>query len=216
VESNEVTFTTKFHPVNFSGILDCHGVTKNLDSEEAFKKQWNRNGFYFHSATECGIDYNHVISISTPLNHQIAEFILSELQRAGKDNYQNRISAALNFVQYIPYGVPDFDTGEYIYGGISLPHESVAISYADCDSKAAMMAGILLHLISAENMVLVACVSGTTPHMVIGVSDLPYPGQRVDYKGKSFLLVETTTPATLHEQDSFETNTNIEIVPIIT
>jgi hypothetical protein len=120
----------------------------------------------------------------------------------------------LNFVQFIPYGVPEFDHDQDIYWGLALPHESLAISYSDCDSKSVLFATILVHLIRPENIIMVGCVmKDMGAHMIAGVAGFNYPGEYVSHNGKDFLLIETTTPHPLEAQPVgiYE---NIEVIPV--
>ena len=141
-------------------------------------------------------------------------FIKNELEKKGKDSYENRIRAALNFVQFIPYGVPEFDHETDVYWGLALPHESLAISYSDCDSKSVLLATILVNLIRPENIILVGChMKDMGAHMIAGVAGFNYPGEYHHYNGKDFLLIETTTPHPLEAQPVgiYE---QIEVIPI--
>jgi hypothetical protein len=135
------------------------------------------------------------------------------LYKNNLDSYVNRIIAALNFVQFIPYGVPDFDD-KYVYFGLALPQESVAISFSDCDSKSTLLAGILKNLIDVENIILVTCMFDGGAHMILGISDLPFEGPSVNYKGKDYFLVETTTPIPLEHHDTLAKYSNLKIIPI--
>lgn len=213
--NDEIRFSLQMNTPNFSAVvsqfgvkIDCWGPRDEKSYElksidEAFlKTNMNRDGFYFESFTppRWGVDYNHILSISAELGEKIAHFLVAQLQLKRLDSYVNRVQAALNFVQYIPYGVPDFDEGEDGYFGIALPNESLAISYSDCDSKSVMFASILRNLILHENIVLVSCEIDGGGHMVAGVSGLPYPGPSVMHRGKRFLLLETTTPVPMDRQ----------------
>lgn len=223
----EKTFSTKLQPVNFSEVLDQYGAHNSClakvdndryavmtNDEDYLRTHFNNNGFYFNSLSDFGLDYHHVITISSEINHEIATFIVSELQKESNDNYLSRVEAAVSFVQYIPYGVPVFDAGEYTYKDLALPHESVAISYSDCDSKSCMLAGILLNLIPAENVILVLCKMDGGGHMITGISDLPFSGQKTYYSGKEYLLVETTTPIFLHQHESLTKYEDLKIIPL--
>lgn len=217
VDSIESNFKTKLNAKNVSHIVDkfgckttCFGKkdenTYALQTTDTnfLRENMNKDGFYFHSISKggFGINYNHVISICHDLNYDIAKFIENQLMAHGKDSYENRIRAALNFVQFIPYGVPDFDHEDDTYFGLSLPYESLAISYSDCDSKSAMFAGILHHLISEQNIILVGCVIEGQGHMITGVAGVYFPGQYYNFQGKDYLLIETTTPIALENQPS--------------
>ncbi|MBM3164734.1 MAG: hypothetical protein FJZ80_04660 [Bacteroidetes bacterium] len=217
VGSKEAQFTLKLNAKTTSSTVSKYGCKTHCfarDSANTYKLQstdhtflyqnMNADGFYFYGfgKDEYGINYNEVIALSDEVNYAVAKFIEIELQKMGKDTYENRVRAALHFVQFIPYGVPDFDAGDDSYFGLALPHESLAISYSDCDSKSTMFAGILHHLISEQNIVLVGCVIEGQGHMITGVAGLYYPGQYVSHQGKDYLLIETTTPITLENQPS--------------
>jgi hypothetical protein len=166
------------------------------------KTEMNKDGFYFRDYSDFGLDYNHTIENAFDLGIDIARYIVKNLQSNGQDSYLNRVQAVLNFVQFIPYGQPEFDHGDYGYFGFALPWESMAISYADCDSKSALFACILKQLISNDNIVLVLCEHVDMPgngHMIVGVSDLNYQGQNVNYGNKQYLLLETTIPQSINE-----------------
>jgi hypothetical protein len=185
-----------------------------LGSDETLlKEQLNNNGFYFNNNGDWGLDYKYLLSISAEINTSIARFLANELYKNNLDSYVNRIIAALNFVQFIPYGVPDFDD-KHVYFGLALPQESVAISFSDCDSKSTLLAGILKNLIDVENIILVTCIYDGGPHMILGISDLPFEGPSVNYKGKDYFLVETTTPIPLEHHDTLSKYSNLKIIPI--
>lgn len=228
IDARNRSFRTEMATPNFSAELNQFGTKtscfgkRNKDSYElksldaAFLlREMNKGGFYFHGFHEdgWGVDYNQLLNISAELSEQVAGFIVKELQEIRRDSYENRVRAALNFVQYIPYGVPDFDAGDDAYFGIALPNESLAISYSDCDSKSTFLASILRHLIKHENIMLVSCEVDGGGHMVTGVSGLPFPGPSVTRDGKRFLLLETTTPIPI-ERQSAERFTNIKLLQV--
>jgi hypothetical protein len=223
----ESTLKLTFYPVNFSSTISKFGVhnscfaradsnTYSIKStdENYLLENMNRDGFYFQKQSDSyafGVDYNYLVNLSSEIGTKIAMFIVRELQNQNCDGYVNRVRATLNFVQYIPYGQPDFDAGEYSYFEISLPHETLAISYADCDSKSVLFASILKSLIKLENIILVDCTSDGVAHMIVGVSNLPFPGQRVDYNGKDYLLLETTTPVSLESHSQLTNYSDIRV-----
>jgi len=226
IEKKESIFWLKFDPKIFSDTLSKFGVSRSFFSEinskgyhisesdeNLLKEQLNNNGFYFNNNGDWGLDYKYLLSISAEINTSIARFLANELYKNNLDSYVNRIIAALNFVQFIPYGVPDFDN-KYVYFGLALPQESVAISFSDCDSKSTLLAGILKNLIDVENIILVTCISDGGPHMILGISDLPFEGPSVNYKGKDYFLVETTTPIPLEHHDTLSKYSNLKIIPI--
>jgi len=215
VDSIEVPFKIKLNAHNVSDIVSKYGCKTSCfgrvddnhyglkTSDKVYlRTHMNKDGFYFFdiSPRGFGINYNYVIDLCQDLNYDIAKFIEQQLISRGKDSYENRIRAALNFVQFIPYGVPDFDHEEDGYFGLALAYESLAISYCDCDSKSAMFAGILHHLISEQNIILVGCVIDGQGHMITGVAGVYFPGQYHSFQGKDYLLIETTTPIALENQ----------------
>ena len=217
VDEAESTFSIKLNPLNVSSTVSLFGCHHScfapVDTDrfklqsvdpDFLKKNMNKDGFYFNhfGSKGYGINYDDVIENSKELTSRIATFIVSELKVKGKDNYVNRVRAALNFVQCIPYGVPTFDHEDYTYFGFSIPYESFAISYSDCDSKSVFFAGILHHLIDPKNIILVSCVIEEGGHMIAGVSELPFSGQFIRYNAKDYLLIETTVPIPLEMQPS--------------
>lgn len=231
IDRHHSVFRHKVHAQNFSSVLSQFGVSTALvtSKEKNFylvmdqfgnlpisdMNRYNEDGLYFRHPS-WGTDYNHIINISKEIGVYIAHHIVSELQRIGQDNYVNRVRAVLNFVQYIPYGVPNFDTEQHTYMGVALPHESIAISYSDCDSKSCLFASILLHMIATENIVLVGCeAKDGGGHMIVGVSDLPYPGQKYKAGNKEYLLIETTVPHPIGYLEEGE-NINLELIKLTT
>jgi hypothetical protein len=227
LENAESKFFVQLNSQNVSSVVSTFGTSIKCfgprdkdtyelksDSFEFLKSEMNKDGFYFHSSSQFGIDYNHVITISKDLSTQIAYFIVQELQAKNRDNYLNRVKATLNFVQFIPYGVPDFDHQEDTYFGLALPHESIGISYSDCDSKSVLFAGILHHMIPKENIIMVSCIIEEGGHMIVGVSDLPFNGQTLEHSGKNYLLLETTVPIPMEHQpvNKFK---ELKVIPII-
>ncbi len=159
-------------------------------------------------------NHKSIVLQSQELGKEISDSILKALQLKNNDSYFNRVQAALNFVQYIPYGVPNFDTNSHTYGGVSIPHESIILSYSDCDSKSMLFSSIIMNLISRENIIMIICnLSTNTGHMVVGVSGLEHNnGFDVIYGDKSFLVLETTVPTKIGIPVPIEVN---EIIPLI-
>ena len=217
LKSHKSTFKISINPNNFSSIVSefgCHNSCFGPVDDKRYQlastnadflqKNMNKDGFYFNHFGEkgFGINYDHIIEISVDLTSRIASLIVSELKAINKDDYITRVQAALNFVQCIPYGVPNFDKGDYCYFGFSLPHESLVLNYSDCDSKSILFAGILYHLIDPKNIILVSCVIQEGGHMITGIAGLPYGGQYIDYQDKKYLLIETTSPIPIDMQPS--------------
>jgi hypothetical protein len=229
VDSHESLFRIKLNASNVSSTVNQFGCkttcfARSGESEYAVQtndldflhSNMNKDGFYFYGFEKrgYGINHNHIIDISKELTSRIAAFIVDELTKKQKDNYENRVRSALHFVQFLPYGVPDFDHADDCYFELALPHESFVLSYSDCDSKSTLFAGILHHLIDPENIILVGCVIDGGGHMITGVSGLYYPGQYYSFQDKKYLLIETTTPIPLELQPSNRFQ-EIEIHPVI-
>ena len=184
-------------------------------SQATIDIELNRNGW-----GENGIAYSELIPQFDSLTVKIASNLIDQLSSNSQDNYLNRVQAALNFVQFIPYGQPDFNTTEWYYHGLSLPPESFVLGYADCDSKALFFASILSHLIPKENIIVVHCTVKSSQsrtngaHAMAAVSDLGVVGETLQYNNKSYLLLETTAPSAIGSFDwiSFEVR---EIRPIL-
>lgn len=219
VDHQEVTFTTEFNATTTSKIVSGFGAHNSCfapvndqffalqtNDENFLRQNMNQDGFFFRSSNryDYGVDYNEIMRLSKDLSKEIASFIVKEL--GNQDSHDNRVMAALNFVQYIPYGQPQFDSGEYTYFGVALPHESFAISYSDCDSKSVMLCGILRELIedSENNIILVYCTMEEEHHMIVGVHGVRFPGKTHFHKGRSYLLLETTNPISLEQQQTID------------
>ncbi len=215
IDERNVTFKSEITTSQMSDVVSQFGAHSScfakVDAEhfglqttdEGFlKTNMNKDGFFFRSFEryEFGVDYNQIMQHSKEFSKQIGAFIIEQL--GSNDSYDNRVLAALNFVQYIPYGQPHFDAGEYTYFGVSVPHESFVISYSDCDSKSVMLCGILQELIvdAHQNLIMVYCTVGEEHHMIVGIHGLQIEGKTHEHNGRSYLLLETTTPLSLAEQ----------------
>jgi hypothetical protein len=211
VDHHEVEFSCTLAPAEVSYVIDQFGASSDClrqvekdryqvnpsASPEYLKRELNKGGFRLDEGG-LEVDYNRLAQWSAGFGKTIADLILAELQNVGKDTYQNRVSAATNFVQFIPYGQPHFDKGKDVYMGVGLPHESVVLSYSDCDSKSLLLASILVNLISYENIVFALCIT-SGPHMILGVAGMPNPNNRVKYGDKQYVMIETTVPMGLDE-----------------
>lgn len=215
IDNRNVCFATNISTSEMSSAVSAFGVHNTcfapLDhkrfalqtNDEAFlRENMNRDGFFYrsHNTYDFGINFAEVIKLSEPLLRRVANFLVNEL--GAKDSYTNRILAALNFVQFLPYGQPNFDAGEYTYFGLSLPHESLVISYADCDSKSVLLCGILKEMLDdwEKYVILVYCYARGVHHMIVGVHGVSFEGQKYYFQGRDYVLLETTTPISLSQQ----------------
>ncbi|WP_395802468.1 hypothetical protein [Daejeonella sp.] len=232
VKSHKVVFDCFLHPADVSSQVDLFGLSnsliiKNKDGfklrdgihSDEFSLKMNQYCCFFKSFSDFGIDYKKLVFTYTSFTDKVSKFIYKELVSISQDNYFNRVQAALNFVQFLPYGLPEFDTNEWYYFGISTPPESFVLGYSDCDSKSIFFASILSQLIPAENIVLVSCTvnsgneSSNGEHMMAAVSDLGIEGESINFNGKKYLLLETTTPILIGQFDwtSFKANSIINL-----
>lgn len=211
--------TITIDPKQVSSIVDNFGVESNIikKGQEGIKFQFPSDPSEFIKVLEdfrkgsllvdeignMELNYPELVNDSYEFSKPIALHILNELTRINKDGYFERIQATLNFVQFIPYGQPDFDCQNFYYIGLALPPESLVLNYSDCDSKSVLFASILSHLIDHKNIILVVCdVSEGTGelehHMMVGVKGLDITeGQKVDYNNEIFQLLETTNPCSI-------------------
>jgi hypothetical protein len=199
---------------NETGFSIAAGVTRaELDFH------LNSGGWYTDENNNMAVAYHSLIHQFDSLTGKIAADLKEQLSAHNKDNYFNRVQAALNFVQFIPYGQPNFDTEDWYYHELSLPPESFILGYADCDSKSLFFASILSHLIPKENIIIVHCMVQSSSsrtnggHAMAAVSDLNIAGESILHNQKSYLLLETTAPSTIGSFDwvSFQLR---EVIPL--
>ena len=210
VGHHEVEFSCTLTPQEVSQEVDAFGATsdcvvkKSEDTlgvntqagAEYLRRELPKGGFTYGDEP-FGIDYNYLVRKTGSIGKAIAATILRELQQRSLDSRENRVRAAANFVQFIPYGQPNFDTEHHMYLGMAVPHESVVLSFSDCDSKSVLLAAILVHLVDYRDLVLVHCTSGGE-HMILGVAGMEMIAcNQVSYNGRRHLLIETTTPVGL-------------------
>jgi hypothetical protein len=178
---------------------DRYNFTPNSDYS-ALSHAFNKDGFFLNANT-MGVDYNYLLHHHGPLGKQIADDILKQLQNHGLDYTENRVISACNFVQFIPYGQPEFDKGKDVYFGLSIPYESIILSFCDCDSKSLLLASILYHLIDYKDIIFVGCDIKEGAHMILGVAGLNLDGLKYRYNGREYMLIETTVPHNIEEME---------------
>jgi len=207
----------KLEPNTVSSIVDKYGVNnkfiiKNTDGVQvelpaedvelnSMISEFRKGAWILNVNGSLEVDYSKLVSDSIEFTKPIALHIQNELMRLNCDGYLERVQAVLNFVQFIPYGQPDFDSQNFFSLGVALPPESLVLNYSDCDSKSVLFASILSNLIDFKNIILVVCEvseeSGTKEqHMMVGVKGLGLnDGQKVTYDNCDYQLLETTTPS---------------------
>jgi hypothetical protein len=196
LKGKTVTFTACLNPTEVSQVVDQYGATLDgtilkgveivdLDGKPTFMPQFAK-----------------VVHLKNQLTLHIANHIVDCLQKLGKDDYESRVLAAKNFVQHLPYGIPEFKQDPFHYNQLALPCESFVLSYGDCDSKSVFMAAILKEMINAENILLFTCKTqdpnvpgGQGGHMFIGVAGMSFrKSSKENYNGKTYHFIETTSP----------------------
>jgi hypothetical protein len=222
IEKYHHVFTYTLNPLQTSHEVDVYGIpkeitdTENNDSvklstqlpEKEFSNLLKQGGWYYESnSQECGVDFPYLVNSYRRFTAPIAISIYEALISKGADNYFNRVQASLNFVQFIPYGIPKFDTPEWYYHELATPPECFILNYGDCDTKSLFLASILSELIPKENIILVSCIvqSGNKKiaggHMMLAVSDLGVEGEYINHMNKDFVLLETTAPWIIGKTD---------------
>ncbi len=211
-------FETTLVPTEISKQVDYYGLQNRLiikseagytlntnNTASDFSLNMNKDGWYFNSFEDFGVDYKYLVNKYADFTIRISEQIQKDLLKNDSDSYFNRVQAALNFVQFIPYGRPEFDTNDWYYHEIGVPPESFILGYGDCDSKSIFFASILSNLIPRENVVLVRCLVKSEndrtngAHMMAAVSDIGIEGEIVNLGTKTYLLLETTAPVEIGE-----------------
>jgi hypothetical protein len=216
-------FSTDLIPSTVSSIVDRFGVKSAFIENEPegvlfrvpldpverhqFESDLREGAWVINDHGDVEVEYAKLLWDSRELVKPIAAHVVNELTRLGRDGYFNRVQAVLNFVQFIPYGQPNFDHQDFSYFGVSLPPESLVLNYSDCDSKSLLFATILSHLIDEKNIVLVLCNVTSKEdkperHMMVGVKGLGISGGRtVVFNRSDFLLLETTQPSAIGSWD---------------
>jgi hypothetical protein len=214
---NEIgVFEITLYPNDVSQQVDFYGVQNYLiektgdgytlntsNSESDFVTNMNKDGWYFNSFSDAGIDYKYLVLKYADFSNLIAQQIFSDLAKNGNDSYFNRVQAALNFVQFIPYGCPNLDTNDWYYHELGVPPETLIMGDGDGDSKSVFFASILVNLIPIQNIVLVTCLVKSQndktngAHMMAAVSNLGISGESVIFENNEYLLLETTQPTVI-------------------
>ncbi len=136
----------------------------------------------------------------------IAEMIVSSLNDYGLDNRYNRIEFAMQFIQDIPYGIPQYEDKNRHYGGVNIIPKLLISGYGDCDSKVLLFAGIMTYLIPSEDFIFL----NQPKHVLSAIKGNPITGQTfIRYKQNKYLLAETSGPGKrrLGEEGKYYRNT---------
>jgi hypothetical protein len=170
-------------------LFDTYRVTeKNLQ----YRKQIMDKGLFRLNGNIVEVDKPAFINYySTAYCRPIAEQIVEALSIYGKDNRRERIEMAMRFVQDIPYGVPEFANETTHFGGVNPPPKLLIEMMGDCDSKALLFTGILVHLIRSDDIIFL----NQPHHLLTAIREEPERGLTyVRYKRKKYLIAETAGP----------------------
>jgi hypothetical protein len=117
-------FSANLHPKPFSEVVDVFGVNSNYILKTAdsvrlqipqhlsisqLNQELEEGCWYIHSLEKFGVNYKKLVFHNQSFCALFSEHLVKELQKHNADTYFNRVQATLNFVQHIPYGLPDFD-----------------------------------------------------------------------------------------------------------
>jgi len=150
-----------------------------------------KEGLFKTQSHKLVIDLNSVVDYYLPFCKPIAEKIVEALSEYGTDSRQERIEMAMKFVQDIPYGTPPNDDENWYTAGFYTPPEVIINMYGDCDSKAVLFAGILVHLLDQHDLLFLK----QPKHLLTAVRDRPASGQiYVNFKGETYVIAETAGP----------------------
>lgn len=214
-------FNCSLLPTNISSLVNLYGIQQQYVSridnktvsinplipENILYKELNRGGWFFTDKSNWGLDYPKIVHSNAEFTFQIADHIYKELVAMKSDSILNRVQASLNFVQFIPYGRPNFDTQDWYYHEVAIPAESIILGYSDCDSKSILLAGILIHLIPKEDIILVECLVRSKDektdgaHMMVAVRGLNIVGESIKFNNSDYILIETTAPVVMGQSD---------------
>ena len=192
-------------------IFDTYRVTeKNI----YYRKQEMDKGLFMLNGKVVEVDKSAFINYySNTYCRPIAYQIVEALSIYGKDNRQERIEMAMRFVQDIPYGVPEFANKETHFGGVNPPPKLLIDMLGDCDSKALLFTGILIHLIKSEDIIFL----NQPHHLLSAIREEPKRGQTyVRYKRKKYLIAETAGPGKrkLGQKGKYYTS-KVKIEPLV-
>lgn len=147
-------------------------------------------------------DENYILKITelySDIGEDIAYLIIEELNNERIDNYKNRIISALNFVQYIPYGVQKNES--FKKSKINLPHETLILNYGDNNSKSILFTCIIKNLINPDNVAIITYDNVNNERKYIpAVSGLNKNGIFIEHNNKKFYPLETKKPIDIHDK----------------
>lgn len=197
---NKLEFRLELQKEQTDMMMEKFGVpksifSKHLETSETRKRneQILRQGLFglYNNTVEAdksaAIDY-YAATFCKP----VAEQIVNELQKRGKDTRRNRIELAMRFVQDIPYGAPKCNDKSKFCGGINPPPKLLVEGYGDCDSKAILFAGIMIYLIDYNDIIFLI----QKKHILTAIKTGEKEKSKtyVRFHGKNYIIAETAGP----------------------
>jgi len=141
------------------------------------------------------IDYNWMISKSFYHTQQPFDVLYEESKKNGYNDSRKIFGFFSSFVQNIPYGyVPEWRIGPtgkkiYIYG-ITMPLETLANGFGDCDTKSVLFASLISHFRNVKVIFI-----ELEQHIFVGVNMVPKRGEYyIQYRLGKYVLIEMTHP----------------------
>ena len=132
-------------------------------------------------------DYDAIIATYAPFTATLYQLLQQSIPKTGGTE---QVEFLLKFVQDIPYGVPPDDM-ELYNGGMLVAPDILIKKWGDCDSKAALFAGILLHDPTQKIVVI-----EVPNHVFLGIAGIPKPYQDfVEFQGQRYIFLEPVGPA---------------------
>jgi hypothetical protein len=152
-------------------------------------------GFELVGEDEIRVDYEWVVDSSRQDMRPVAEGIVGAARDAGYEDARAFTGGVTSFVQSLDYRQPDElrrnQRGELVNtGGVTMPLETIANRAGDCDTKALLLASILVNVRGAGILLLEG-----NEHVFVGLRMSPREGDHyVKVQGIEYVLVEVTSP----------------------
>jgi hypothetical protein len=132
-------------------------------------------------------DYDAILATYAPFTATLYQLLQRSVPKTGG---AEQVKFLLKFVQDIPYGIPPDDIEPY-NGGMLVAPDILIKKWGDCDSKAALFAGILLHDPTKKIVVI-----EVPNHVFLGIAGIPKPYQDfVEFQGQRYIFLEPVGPA---------------------